>query len=425
MSTETNIMPEVDQSSAVSKPEKKERNYNGIYRRNNRMRKTDKDETVTPETVTEQSSNVVEEKTQPKVKVEIKVKARSRKTSLNTTEEDTQPKVVTKKTSRKNITEAIAVSAESSLEEPLVHEVNKATAIPIVNDEYNKTETKITFIENKEKEAVNEVAETTEIVETTQAEPVVSVRSAFHELLYLIRQKNAYNHNEFFLELEKVLEIMPFTEIKESNLSLFGFACMYDREIIFQKLCQDYSKFIEQEDLESIMKICFTKREETVGNLIKIYSEKFKPQPEFIKELFTAMSISSYREKNNIQILEWIAPYITEDEYEVFWNKCIEYRNISLINTAMHVLVMKENLQKNLEKYIDGFKLIGREHTIKLALNREYRKITVNPISTSPLPSIRKSYLADNNEQLKSIQQDEDGKQPVVSFKNSRKSSES
>lgn len=424
MSTETNIMPEVDQSSAVSKPEKKERNYNGIYRRNNRMRKTDKDET-TPETVTEQSSNVVEEKNQPKVKVEIKVKARSRKTSLNTTEEESQPKVVTKKTSRKNITEAVAVSAEPSLEEPLVHEANKATVIPIVNYEDNKTETKITFIENKEKEAVNEVAETTEIVETTQAEPVVSVRSAFHELLYLIRQKNAYNHNEFFLELEKVLEIMPFTEIKESNLSLFGFACMYDREIIFQKLCQDYSKFIEQEDLESIMKICFTKREETVGNLIKIYSDKFKPQPEFIKELFTAMSISSYREKNNIQILEWIAPYITEDEYEVFWNKCIEYRNISLINTAMHVLAMKENLQKNLEKYIDGFKLIGREHTIKLALNREYRKITVNPISTSPLPSIRKSYLADNNEQLKSIQQDEEGKQPVVSFKNARKSAES
>lgn len=424
MSTETNIMPEVDQSSAVSKPEKKERNYNGIYRRNNRMRKTDKDET-TPETVTEQSSNVVEEKNQPKVKVEIKVKARSRKTSLNTTEEESQPKVVTKKTSRKNITEAVAVSAEPSLEEPLVHEANKATVISIVNDEDNKTETKITFIENKEKEAVNEVAETTEIVETTQAEPVVSVRSAFHELLYLIRQKNAYNHNEFFLELEKVLEIMPFTEIKESNLSLFGFACMYDREIIFQKLCQDYSKFIEQEDLESIMKICFTKREETVGNLIKIYSDKFKPQPEFIKELFTAMSISSYREKNNIQILEWIAPYITEDEYEVFWNKCIEYRNISLINTAMHVLAMKENLQKNLEKYIDGFKLIGREHTIKLALNREYRKITVNPISTSPLPSIRKSYLADNNEQLKSIQQDEEGKQPVVSFKNARKSAES
>lgn len=424
MSTETNIMPEVDQSSAVSKPEKKERNYNGIYRRNNRMRKTDKDET-TPETVTEQSSNVVEEKNQPKVKVEIKVKARSRKTSLNTTEEESQPKVVTKKTSRKNITEAVAVSAEPSLEEPLVHEANKATVISIVNDEDNKTETKITFIENKEKEAVNEVAETTEIVETTQAEPVVSVRSAFHELLYLIRQKNAYNHNEFFLELEKVLEIMPFTEIKESNLSLFGFACMYDREIIFQKLCQDYSKFIEQEDLESIMKICFTKREETVGNLIKIYSDKFKPQPEFIKELFTAMSISSYREKNNIQILEWIAPYITEDEYEVFWNNCIEYRNISLINTAMHVLAMKENLQKNLEKYIDGFKLIGREHTIKLALNREYRKITVNPISTSPLPSIRKSYLADNNEQLKSIQQDEEGKQPVVSFKNARKSAES
>lgn len=423
MSTETNITPEVDQSSTVSKPEKKERNYNGIYRRNNRMRKTDKDETVTPDTVTEQSSNVVAEKTQPKV--EIKVKARSRKTSLNTTEENTQPEVATKKTSRKKITEPFAIPAEYSIEDPQVYEVNRVTAIPIVIGEDNKTETKITFIENKEKEAVNEVAETTEIVETTQAEPVVSVRSAFHELLYLIRQKNAYNHNEFFLELEKVLEIMPFTEIKESNLSLFGFACMYDREIIFQKLCQDYSKFIEQEDLESIMKICFTKREETVGNLIKIYSEKFKPQPEFIKELFTAMSISSYREKNNIQILEWIAPYITEDEYEVFWNKCIEYRNISLINTAMHVLAMKENLQKNLEKYIDGFKLIGREHTIKLALNREYRKITVNPISTSPLPSIRKSYLADNNEQLKSIQQDEEGKQPVVSFKNARKSAES
>ncbi len=394
MSTETNITPEVDQPATATKSEKKERNYNGIYRRNNRMRKaeTDKEKTKTLETVTDNASNVVSEKTHPKF--EVKVKNRSRKTSLIVNEESTQPKTTTKKISKKKVTEEISETTE--------------------------------VVETTQAE-VEEISETTEVEETTQAESLVSVRRAFHELLYLIRQKNAYNHNEFFLELEKVLEVMPFTAIKESKLSLFGFACMYDREIIFQKLCQDYAQFIEQEDLESVMKICFTKREETVGNLIKVYAEHFKPESEFIKELFTAMSISSYREKNNIQILEWIAPYLTEVEYEVFWNKCIEYRNVSLINTAMHVPSMKDNLQKNLEKYIDGFKLIGREHTIQMALNREYRKITVNPISNAPLPTIRKSYLADNVKQLKSIQQDEDegAKQPVVVFKTVRKSTES
>ncbi len=431
MSTETNITPEVDQPATATKSEKNERNYNGIYRRNNRMRKseTDKEETKTLETVTDNASNVVSEKNHPKF--EVKVKNRSRKTSLIVNEESTKPKpkTTTKKISKKKVTEEIVIPAESSLESPPVYEANRAAAIPIVvgeDSQINNLDNKQSSF-NEEKEVTSEVSATTEVVETPKSEPVVSVRSAFHELLYLIRQKNAYNHNEFFLELEKVLETMPFTAIKESNLSLFGFACMYDREIIFQKICQDYAQFINQEDLESIMKICFTKREETVGNLIKIYAERFKPQPKFIKALFTAMSISSYREKNNIQILEWIAPHLTEAEYEVFWNKCIDYCNVSLINTAMHVPSMKDNLQKNLEKYIDGFKLIGREHTIQMALNREYRKITVNQISNAPLPTIRKSYLSDNGEQLKSIQQDEDegAKQPVVVFKAVRKSTES
>lgn len=366
MSNEETNTPDVDQE--VKKTAKKSKEgYNGIYRRNTRVKK---------KASAEEQSNVSEEQVNvAETEVSTEIQAKNETIVVDEQKEDLQPKK--RLTTKKKTSPSNKVTTEKDTN-PTVED----------NEKVNETKENLNKQENEKEDA-----------------PVVTVRSPFHELLYLIRQKNAYNHTEFFFELEKVLLTMKFDEIKESNLSLFGFACMYDRETIFHKLCEEYSDFIKQEDLESILKICFTKREETVGNLIKVYSERFTPSSEFIKDLFNSMSISSYRENNNIQILEWVAPYLTEDEYEVFWNKCIEHRNISLMNTAFHVPSIKENLQRNFSKYLDGFKLIGREHTFSRALNRDYRKI--NPQGTVET----KDELNNDNENINAI----------VSFKTPKK----
>lgn len=414
MSTEHIETPESDQKSVQQ--DKKERNHNGLYRRNSRLKK-----------IKDSASNAPEEISQEEqTKVIIRKKRNDKATNPNAEKTPVKTKKKTTKTVKKE--EAPQEKNPSSSSKSLG--ILKKHTKPMSEEQVQKMVDEMggyrENISNDDNDDAVDIPEkiTTENIPEIIEEPVITSRSVFHELLYLARQRNAYNHNAFFLELEKVLTVMPFDKIKESNLSLFGFACMYDREIIFQNLCEHYSEFITQEDFESIVKFCFSKREETLGNLIKVYNERFKPSSEFIKSLFKYMGISSYRENNNIQLLEWVAPYLQEEEYEIFWDTCIEYRNFSLMTTALHVLSIKEHLQKNYNKYIDKFKLIGKEHTMTEDLKKEFRKIKINPVIISNVSILSKTYLADNKEQLKSLQQD-DTKQPVVIFKTPRKNADS
>lgn len=379
MSNDTTTPAVVQDTTAVKS--KSSKSYNGLYRRNNRKPKTE-GEISSVENSKETQEDVVESNPPQEPKKTVAPKKTSSKT--------TPSKLVVKKkkiTENEDVAQKATIVAEKATDSNAEENIHTEAEV-----EKNENSPQTKHKQHKQHKEIKEVEEP----------PTVSVRSPFHELLYLIRQKNSNNHPAFFLELDNVLKKMSFKEIEESNLSLFGFACLYDREAIFKKMCEKFPEEITQPDLERTLKICLNKREETITNLLSIYSNKFVPEPDFIEQLFISMSISSYREINNLAILNWIAPFASDSNMETFWNSCIEHRNSSLMLASLQNKKFKEYLSSNLNKFFNGLKLIGRDYSIVRALDKDYEKFTTTVESVF---IEKKAYLSNDNEQMQHLKQ--------------------
>lgn len=254
-----------------------------------------------------------------------------------------------------------------------------------------------------------------------------------------LRQKTGSSPSKFWENLHIVLKEKAFPEIKRSDMSLISYSALYESVEIFETLLYDYGHLLPQKEIEtSIFKLATNKNPLILHHTINFYSKAYTPSEEFISDLITDAAKGSYREEANILLVHWLAPKMTEKNKEVFWNSCLENKNISFMTVALNNLELNHFLKNNYDNFKELVVKTGREHTINTSLNKKLtttptisepektdRKVIsadIHDITEAKEPAKVKTWLGNNSEKLQSLQQAEQPQcMPEITFKKKRK----
>lgn len=263
------------------------------------------------------------------------------------------------------------------------------------------------FHNDSNKEVYHMQDDEPEVISTT-------TKPIYNELFYLLRQRFSYNKVAFFQQLENVLSNISFKDIREGDMTLFSYSCLYEKNEIFIDLCEKFSKEIIVSDFENyIIPTCLNKNEEILNNAIDNFDKHVQISKPFIQNLISKMTKTSYRELNNNIILNWIVKHFDDELKFVFWESAFTEKNISLINTALTNNLLKDYLRQNFNKFAEIIDKMGKkiEITNKLSISTE-QNVTVKSISTESQPVLNiaeesKTYLSNAEEQLQNLRKEE------------------
>ena len=240
-----------------------------------------------------------------------------------------------------------------------------------------------------------------------------SIKPIYNELFYLLRQKFSYNKVTFFQQLEDVLSKMLFKDIKEGDMTLFSYSCLYEKNEIFINLCEKFPKEIIISDFENyIIPTCLNKNEEILNNAIENFDKHLQINKPFIQNLISKMAKTSYRELNNTIVLNWITKNLDDELKFLFWKSSISEKNISLINTALLNNSLKDYLKQNFNEFIELIDKMGKKFEISNKLNMAPPSIKITSIESEAKPVLNiveepKIYLSDKEEQLQNLRKED------------------
>lgn len=276
------------------------------------------------------------------------------------------------------------------------HKNNKKTGFHLRNKE--KSYKNPRYFENKdfsEEDAINNT-------------PSILI-SGYNELFYILRQKYTNNTVEFFECLEKNLKEFSFGEMTSNEMSLFSYACLYEKDEILNRLSLEYAQYLKQEDFEKFMiPICLNKNLGLLELVKNIYESHFSNiNGQFTSHILECIGSRSYRDDNNHCILSWLEPYSQPQQIHDFWENTFKNKNISLIKCGLEHTTFKNYLKEHFNDFLDQMEKTGHIFTIK-------RKIQDNIQYSLPMSSIEESikqapvkkeeaYLSDAQEQLKNL----------------------
>lgn len=233
----------------------------------------------------------------------------------------------------------------------------------------------------------------------------------YNELFYLLRQKYTHNTANFFLELEKNLLEIDFHLIQYDGMSLFSYAAIYEKNDIFFTLIDRYSDKMKKEDFEKyIIPTCLNKNIELLSLSINTFNSKFELEPLFLENLFLIMSKSSYRETNNTIILDWIENKISPEQIDKLLTYSIQNKNLSLIDSILKYDNLNKHLKNNFNNFVSILEKIGKRNEIEQKIKIFPAKELIAPLKvtqeTIAVEKEVKTYLGDNDEQLKNLNND-------------------
>lgn len=238
------------------------------------------------------------------------------------------------------------------------------------------------------------------------------------QLLSYIRQRSGFNPQYFLKELDDILLSQSFSDLSSDNSSIISQLVLHSKEEVFPLVLNKYGHYLTKEEFENIIfPYALNKNVVFLQESLPFYIKQYKSSHEFLENLIIKACKTSYRSENNAVLLTFFNKKCLKKQQELFWNSCIENKNIVLFEAALKYKKLHAFLIKNFDKYEDMIISLGKIHTVKKSIgqpeyidlsdDKEEEESIINDIQV-------KTFLGNHEEQFQSLQKKEVNKPEIV-----------
>lgn len=254
--------------------------------------------------------------------------------------------------------------------------------------------------------------------EIDSSEPSINHFSRERQLFSYVRQRSGFNPQYFLKELDDILTEKSFFELSSDNSSIISQLVLHSKDEVFSSVLNKYGTHVSKEEFENtIFPYALNKNVIFLQESLPFYIKQYKSSHEFLENLIIKTCKTSYRSENNAVLLAFFNKKCLKKHLELFWNSCIEHKNIVLFEAALKYKKLHTFLVKNFTQYEAPITSLGKIHTVKKSIEqpdyidlsdeKEEEELTVNDIQV-------KTFLGNHEEQFQSLQKKEINKPEVV-----------
>lgn len=233
-------------------------------------------------------------------------------------------------------------------------------------------------------------------------------------LISYMRQKSGFNPVSFWQDLHALLEEKPFEQIQNNQMSLISYAVIYSKESIFSHLLENFGHLLPQEEFEqTIFTFCMNRNVSFLNESLSFYEKHFSITEEFINSIIQKSAKSSYREDNNYALLNWLEPKLNEQNISLFWDKCLDERNIVLLEQALHYKKLHQYLYVHYEQYQTKITELSRNYSVEKSFRQPNYNIDSLKFTSSSILDLDVSL---SSTLFKNTKKEENRLQPIKSL---------
>lgn len=286
--------------------------------------------------------------------------------------------------------------------EKQIKKTNNKSKKPYYNNHHNNTHVDLLYEE----------------AETNNSSEQINHFSRERQLLSYIRQRSGFNPQYFLKELDDILLNKSFHDLSSDNSSIISQLVLHSKEEVFPSVLNKYGHYLTKEEFENIIfPYALNKNVAFLQEALPFYIKQYKSTHEFLENLIIKVCKTSYRSENNAVLLTLFNKKCLKKHQELFWNSCIENKNIVLFEAALKYKKLHGFLIKNFEQYEDKITLLGKIHTVKKSIeqpeyidlsdDKEEEDTVINDVQV-------RTFLGNHEEQFQSLQKKEINKPEVV-----------